>query len=45
MANKDCLSGYHLFSILLLVNLYQYLLEECLTAGAADMNRHSAIVQ
>jgi len=23
----------------LLVNLYQHLLEECLTAGAADMNR------
>jgi len=23
----------------LLANLYQHLLEECLTAGAADMNR------
>ena len=41
VANKDCLSGDHL----LLVNLYRHLLEECLTAGAADMNRHRAIVQ
>ena len=31
MGNKDCFN--------LLVNLYQHLLEECLTAGAADMNR------
>src|SRR6218665_3371965 len=36
VANKDCLSGDHL----LLANLYQHLLEECLTAGAADKNRH-----
>src|SRR6218665_872839 len=41
VANKDCLSGDHL----LLVNLYQHLLEECLTAGATDKNRHRAIVQ